>query len=81
MSTKKVGAEMVIKETESLAAGLFALPSFTTGAARALDMGCTFDAYNESDNSATADNKALSADWRQVGAELSKAMVAHEYGE
>jgi len=53
---------------------LFAMPSFTGGAARVLDLGGTFDVYNESLNAAEADQRALLSDWQQVGIDLNCAM-------
>lgn len=49
---------------------LFARPSVLSGVARTLDLGATFDSYNESPNEVMADARALYADWRTVGATL-----------
>lgn len=52
---------------------LFGMPSVLSGVARTLDLGATFDSYNESLNGAIADAKALYADWRTVGEALVEA--------
>jgi hypothetical protein len=57
---------------------LFSMPSFFRGAARALDMGSTFDVYNESDSEEDADVLALSMDWLQVGDDIIDAMEKYE---
>jgi hypothetical protein len=53
---------------------LFALPSFTSGAARAMDLGGLFDSYNTSQSDEAADRAALASDWQAVGSELKQAM-------
>jgi hypothetical protein len=53
---------------------LFAMPSMLSGAARSLDLGATFDAYNESPTPEIADARALFADWHQTGDDLVDAM-------
>ena len=53
---------------------LFAMPSGLSGAARSLDLGATFDAYNDSPTGQIADARALFADWHQVGEDLVEAM-------
>lgn len=53
---------------------LFAMPSMLSGAARSLDLGATFDGYNESSTGEIADARALFADWHQVGEDLVEAM-------
>jgi hypothetical protein len=53
---------------------LFAMPSFMSGAARCLDLGATFDGYNESPTPEMADARALFADWHEVGTDLVDAM-------
>ncbi len=45
---------------------LYAHPSFTEGLGRTLDVGGTFDAYNDSDSDAEADRMALVSDWYAV---------------
>ena len=53
---------------------LFALPRFTFGMARALDLGANFDGYNISRSPAEADTKALLSDWYIVSDDLLNAM-------
>ena len=53
---------------------LFAMPSVLSGEARSLDLGATFDSYNESVNEQLADAKALSSDWWSIGRALLGAM-------
>jgi hypothetical protein len=53
---------------------LFAQPSFAEGLARTLDIGGTFDAYNESQTSEEADRLAIASDWYAVGADLLSAI-------
>ena len=64
----------------SLSMRLFATPSLIRGAARVLDLGSTFDVYNESASAEEADYRALQSDWQQVGLDISGAMetFAHE---
>ena len=57
---------------------LYAKPNFIRGAARVLDMGSTFDVYNESQSDDEADVNALRSDWEAVGTALSKAMNEYE---
>lgn len=52
---------------------LFALPSRLSGYARTLDIGGTFNGFNESPDEATADARALAADWLAVGADIMSA--------
>ena len=53
---------------------LFANPSFFSGAARVLDLGGTFDAYNASPSPEDADAYALSNDWYAVGRDMQNAI-------
>lgn len=53
---------------------LFAMPSRLSGVARTLDLGATFDSYNESRTPNEADARALFGDWRAVGRSLLQAM-------
>ena len=53
---------------------LFAHPSFFSGAARVLDLGGTFDAYNASPSPDEADVHALSSDWYAVGRDMQIAI-------
>lgn len=50
---------------------LFATPSFFSGVARTLDLGATFDDYNDSAKPAIADNIAVFLDLRAVGNDLA----------
>lgn len=61
---------------------LFARPSFMSGLARTLDVGGTFNGFNESQTPAQADTLALSHDWRAVGDDLRTAAAewAREQG-
>ncbi len=51
---------------------LFAHPSFLSDAGRVLDLGGTFDGYNESPSPAEADRLAMRADWKAVGDALGE---------
>ncbi len=53
---------------------LFAMPSFTSGMARVLDLGGLYDSYNTSLSDEAADRAALASDWRAVGSDLKQAM-------
>lgn len=55
---------------------LFAIPSFTEGMSRVLDMGGTLEVYNEASSEAEADLFALKADWMMVGRDLCNAVNA-----
>ena len=55
---------------------LFAQPSFLSGVARCLDLGGTFDEYNESPTPAQADATAILNDWLAVGADLRHGLDA-----
>jgi hypothetical protein len=52
---------------------LFSRPSAVSGAARMLDFGGFYDAYNSSPSGAEADAKALYSDWRTVGNHIMEA--------
>ena len=54
---------------------LFATPSFLSGVARLLDLSGRFGAYNDSDDEALADARAIYSDWRMVGQDLAGAMT------
>ena len=60
---------------------LFAMPSTLSGVSRTLDLGGTFDSYNESANSLEADTKALFADWQAVGDSFVRAIEVFEEDE
>lgn len=53
---------------------LFARPNFLNGMARAIDIGSTLNAYNESETSAAADYRAVCSDWQSVGTDLRRAL-------
>lgn len=53
---------------------LFAQPSFLSGMARVLDMGATFDEYNDSPTEQYADSIAILNDFRAVGGDMLAAM-------
>ena len=57
---------------------LFANPNFEFGIARALDLGATFDSYNESASSGEADAIAIYNDWLMTGKDLQYAIKAAE---
>ncbi len=57
---------------------LYAQPSFASGTARVFDLWGQFDAYNESENSAEADAKAIASDWAIVGQDIIDAMQQHD---
>ena len=52
---------------------MYAIPSIWSGAARLVDLGGTFDAYNYSDSVEEADVRALRSDWTHVGHDLFRA--------
>ena len=54
---------------------LFALPDFWSGAARAIDLGGTFDTYRTADAAEFADQDALGADWATVGVDMQEAIL------
>lgn len=56
---------------------LYAKPSFSGGLARTLDLGATFDAYNDAPTSEEADLAATASDWYAVGSDLFSAMSAY----
>ena len=53
---------------------LYAEPSFWEGFARILDIGGTFDDYNDFETEEEADMAALASDWYAVGADLYRAI-------
>jgi len=53
---------------------LYAHPRGIFGIARFLDLGSSFDAYNESSCEADADAKAIWADWSAVGDDIKHAI-------
>ena len=60
---------------------LFAMPSTLSGISRTLDLGGTFDSYNESSTGLEADAKALFADWNSVGDSLVRAIEVFKQDE
>ena len=67
--------------SKSFTYGLFAMPRFLLGAARALDLGATLDVYNTSTNENDADAIAIMSDWCAVGSDLSFAMEQYADGK
>jgi hypothetical protein len=57
---------------------LFARPSFGSGAARALDLFGSFDAYNGSASDAEADDQAIAADWMVLGEDMKAVFEGRE---
>jgi hypothetical protein len=57
---------------------LFAQPSFSSGAARVIDLWGQFDDYNVSGSGAEADAKAIAADWAVVGQDIADAVEQFE---
>ena len=57
---------------------LFATPSFLSGVARLLDLSGRSGVYNDSDDEALADARAIYSDWRMVGQDLAGAMTVVE---
>ena len=57
---------------------LFAQPSFFSGVARILDLFGLFDSYNESLTPQEADARAMYADWRITGHDISDAVAQFE---
>ena len=53
---------------------LFAIPSFSEGMGRVLDVGDTLTEYNRSETPELADQRALRADWRAVGLDILSAV-------
>ncbi len=59
---------------------IFNTPSLLSGAARALDLGATFDrgSYLLSDTPTEADVRAAVSDWQAVGRDLQLALEQYE---
>ena len=53
---------------------LFAVPSFSEGMGRVLDVGDTLTEYNRSETTEQADQRALQADWCAVGLDIFSAV-------
>lgn len=49
---------------------LYAQPNFAAGVARTLDLGGSYDSYNDSPSPDEADQEALASDWYAIGADL-----------
>ena len=61
---------------KSSAMSLYATPTFWSGAARALDLGGTFDVYRSIESGDVADECAVAADWAAVGGDLEIVLQA-----
>lgn len=57
---------------------LYAPPSFLSGAARLLDFGNTYDAYNHTATGNQADSLGLLWDWAVVGNDLWQGVIAYQ---
>lgn len=57
---------------------LFARPSFISGMARVLDLGCTLNEYNQSLSPDSADYLAINSDWYAVGSDIRSALANYE---
>lgn len=57
---------------------LYAQPSYASGAARVFDLWGQFDAYNESENPAEADAKAIASDWAITGQDIFDAIQQYD---
>ena len=60
---------------------LFAMPSWSLGAGRMVDLVGTADEYNESLNPQQADALALWMDWHAVGRDLAYALYQFKSAE
>ena len=56
---------------------LFAGPSILAGTAKLIDIGATFDDYNNDSTSKEADFWSLWSDWSAVGDDLQQAFSEH----
>ena len=61
----------------SFSSFLFARPSLIEGVGRLVDVGGTLDVYNTSPDGATADARALAADWQAVGDCMKQAILRY----
>ena len=50
------------------------MSSFMTGLAKVLDIGATFDVYNEDVTPREADYRSIASDWYAVGDDLRSAL-------
>lgn len=57
---------------------LFASPSFLSGMARTIDLGAAlnWNSYNMSRTGEEADIRAIAQDWKAVGRDLRRALIA-----
>lgn len=53
---------------------LFARPSWSSGAGRAIDLWGCFEEFNDSPTPEVADERGLYSDWRMVGEDLVRAI-------
>jgi len=60
---------------------LVASPSFWSGMARVLDLGCTLPSYHMSETPEEADSRAIASDWANVGKDILAAMKEFANGE
>lgn len=60
---------------------LFSRPSFLTGFSMVLDLGATFNQYNEDRTELEADLKALRSDWFSVGDDIRRAIHLFNPGQ
>lgn len=56
---------------------LFAKPSFISGIARLFDFAGTLNTYNESPDEETADIRAFQEDWKAIGDDMRKVLLAY----
>ncbi len=57
---------------------LVAQPSLASGIARLVDFGCSFDNYNDSPTGNTADTRAMTSDWLNVGYDILDSVFEFE---
>jgi hypothetical protein len=60
---------------------LYACPRRLFGVARLVDLGATFDEYNESSSEPEADARAAFSDWLAVGNDIKAAANQYEQEE
>ena len=54
----------------------FATPSFTSGAARVLDLGSTLNSYNMCKTAEEADARATRSDWNAIFGDVKAALTS-----
>lgn len=69
-----MGTTLLDTEPLTRTGRLFACPSFLTGFSRLLDLGATFDRYNENRTPEEVDFLALWSDWAAVGDDIQAAL-------